>query len=489
MKSLGIRTRTVKGALASFAALAMFTSVAAADAVAGKEIAVPGGGKTVTQEVLEILKRSGTISAAKYKELSRRLKAEEASSKTTANPDGWSVRWKNGTRVESNDGRFKIKFGGRLMLDFAQIWKDRDLEAAVPGNTGSGVEVRRARLYFSGTLYERFIFKVNLGFANVVDGTVEMKDLYLGLTKLGPVGTVRIGHMKEDFSLEEMTSSKYIVFMERALPSVFNPARNTGISAYNSFLAGRIRYAVGGFHETNSSGFGFPSDDDDPNYTAPLTTYHITARLTGLPLWLNKGETYIHLGADYSHQFVGNRDHYLRYRERPEAHLANRYVNTKKISANNIDAIDLFTGEFAFGWKSLSAQAEYQGSLVSRSGAAEDLYFWGVYGQVSWFATGERRSYNRKYGNFGRIKLKQNFDPAQGQWGAWELAARVSFLDLNEISRGVQGGELLDITGGVNWYLWPNVRIMANYVHSIMTDGENGEGNGDLFEMRFQVDF
>ena len=67
MKSLENSMRTLRRILLSFSALAMFTSVAGADAVAGKESAVPGGGKTVTQEVLEILKRSGTISAAKYK--------------------------------------------------------------------------------------------------------------------------------------------------------------------------------------------------------------------------------------------------------------------------------------------------------------------------------------------------------------------------------------------------------------------------------------
>ena len=108
-------------------------------------------------------------------------------------------------------------------------------------------EMFLAPLFFAGTLYERFIFRVNFGFANTGDGSVEMKDLYLGLTKLGPAGTVRVGHMKEDFSLEEMTSSKYLVFMERALPSVFNPGRSTGLSAYNTFLEGRLRYALGGF--------------------------------------------------------------------------------------------------------------------------------------------------------------------------------------------------------------------------------------------------
>ena len=483
MESLGIRFLIRTGALTATLAFMLSHSVAMADAVGGTEINVPGSGATVTEEVLEILRQSGTISESKYEELSKRAKAEDAAdAKPKKDPDGWTVRWKNGTRIESNDGNFKIKFGGRLMLDFAQIWADNSLERAVNPRTGSGVEVRRARLFVSGTLYDRFIFRVNYGFANAGTGEVDMKDLYMGLTKLGPLGTVRIGHMKEDFSLEEMTSSKYIVFLERALPSVFNPVRNTGISAYNDFLDGRIRYAIGGFHETNKSGFGFEN-------TPGPTTYHLTGRLTGLPLWINDGKTFIHLGIDYSHQFTKKGGKNLRYEQRPESHLASHYVDTDSIGVNNIDAIDLFTAEAAFGWNSLSAQAEYQSSLVTRSNA-KDVYFWGAYGQVSWFATGERRRYDRKYANFSRPKVKKGFNPAKGKWGAWELAARVSYLDLNDGSGGVRGGELLDITGGVNWYLWSNVRVMANYVHSILMDAPgNGSGNGNLFEMRFQVDF
>ena len=462
-----------------------------------------GAEKTVTEEVLEILKASGTISEDKYEELLERAQSEQAEREAAAasklpdqtakekDPKGWTVKWSNGTKVERNDGAFKLKIGGRAMLDFAQIWGDQSLRTSVNDNGafGSGVECRRCRLFVQGTLNDRLLFNLQVDFAgNSSGGGTALKDAYMGLTGLGPVGTVRIGHMKEDFSLEEMTSSKYIVFMERALPSVFDPERNVGISAYNTFLDGRLRYALGGFHQTNDGAFG-QKDTPGP------TTYHITGRLTGLPYWEDKGKKFMHLGIDYSHQFTGSGGtNDLDYAQDPEAHLAADYVDTANIQ--NVEAIDLFTGEIAAGWNSLSAQAEWQGSLVSRRGNQEDLFFWGVYGQLSWFATGEHRNYSPKYGNFGRTKLKKNFDPTAGTWGAFELAARVSYLDLN--SHDVRGGELFDITAGVNWYLWPNVRIMTNYVHSILRQGlptpsggllAPGKGDGDLFEMRFQLDF
>jgi len=459
--------------------------------------------KPVTDEILEILMASGTTRDSKYEELLERVHAEEAERETppeevpataeknaaepiAKDPKAWTVHWRNGTRVERNDGEFKLKFGGRAMLDFAQIWGDGSLRSSIGNrNFGSGVEFRRARLFAQGTLYDRFFFKVQYEFANTGDGNVDFKDVYIGLNDVGPLGTIRIGQMKEDFSLEEMTSSKYIVFMERAVSAVFTPDRNVGISGYNTFLDGRLRYALGGFHSTNEQGFGFKDTDG--------TTYHITGRLTGLPYWEDGGKKVVHLGFDYSHQFTGSGGTGIRYRQRPEAHLASRYANTRVglTPAGDIDArgIDLFATEFAAVLNSVALQAEWQASLIDR-GNAKDAFLWGAYGQVAWFVTGEHRNYTPEYGNFGRTQLKSTFDPAGGAWGAFELAARVSYLDLND--RGVRGGRLFDVTGGVNWYLWSNVRVMANYIHSILRDrgtATPGTGDGDIFEMRFQFDF
>ena len=46
-------------------------------------------------------------------------------------------------------------------------------------------------------------------------------------------------------SLEELTSSKYITFMERSLPNVFAQGRNTGFQIANAFADRRATAAVG----------------------------------------------------------------------------------------------------------------------------------------------------------------------------------------------------------------------------------------------------
>jgi phosphate-selective porin OprO/OprP len=77
-----------------------------------------------------------------------------------------------------------------------------------------------------------------------------------------------------------------------------------------------------------------------------------------------------------------------------------------------------------------------------------------------------------------------------GGLGAWEIAARYSTMDLTD--SGVVGGEVENITLGVNWYLNPSVRIMANYVLANVEDAAGNteaDGRGHFFTMRFQIDF
>ncbi len=72
--------------------------------------------------------------------------------------------------------------------------------------------------------------------------------------------------------------------------------------------------------------------------------------------------------------------------------------------------------------------------------------------------------------------------------GAWELALRVSAIDLNSkdnVQNAIDGGEMLDITAGLNWYINPATRVMFNYVLAQLKD----VGNANIAQIRFQLDF
>jgi phosphate-selective porin OprO/OprP len=444
--------------------------------------------KPVVDEILDILRRNKQISDEEYGELQKRAQEE--------NPSTFRAYWKDGLRFETKDKKFVLKIGGRIQNDWA-LMEGSSLEddfglsptvSGVPTNRTSGLddietgtEFRRARLEMSGTIYQSVEFKSQFDFAGA---EVAFKDVYLGLLNLPVLQHVRVGHFKEPFSLEELTSSKYITFMERGLPNVFAPSRNTGLGVLQNYAEDRVWWGLGAFREADDSGDGFGGD----------SLYNVTTRLTGLPWYEADDGNLLHVGLSYSHQF--RNDDSLRYRQRPEAHLSPvRFNDTSltrlvfdadgnsmvQVSDIDTDGVDLLNPEVALVFGPFSIQAEYMHSFVNASsGSNPDFY--GVYAFASYFITGEHRSYKVQEAAFDRIKPKQNFFDGEGGAGAWEVALRYSRLDLEDA--GVRGGKSDDITLGVNWYLNPNVRVMFNYVWA---DLEN-HGDANIVQCRFQIE-
>jgi len=477
---------------------------ALADDVGG---AVVAADKPVIEKLLDIMLNSGQISHSQYDDLleqSREEQAaaaaaaaqaiEEAPPSVSAGTTDWTFQWSNAFKLQRNDGAFQLNFGGRIMADAAFVWLNDGLGAdlaalGIDPKDGSAVEFRRARIFFEGTVYERVIFKAQYEFANTGDGKTDFKDVWLGLKKLGFVRDLRVGHFKEPFLLEEWTSSKYITFMERGLNNVFFPGRNMGIMAQGNQLEKKLLWQAGFFYNTNDQGFAFEDWGD--------AGFDVAARLTGVPLYADDGAKVVHLGLGYIHQFRDGATDTLQFAQRPESHLAQDWADTESFAANDSDILNF---ELASVWGPFSAQAEFTGTWVQGTQGLRDSQLWGLYAFVSYFLTGEHRVYNLGNGRFGRVKPTANFNPTRGDWGAWEIAFRYSYLDLND--KDLTGGRLWDVTAGVNWYLYPNLRLMFNYIHGDVDDRVSTNpavppvpptlgvrGSGDIFQMRAQIDF
>ena len=149
--------------------------------------------------------------------------------------------------------------------------------------------------------------------------------------------------------------------------------------------------------------------------------------------------------------------------------------------------------ELAWVWKGLSVQGEFFYANVSRPGGAEDVDFNGWYVTVSYWLTGESRPYNHKLGAFGRVKPKKSFWGAgETGAGAWQIAYRFSFIDLE--SGDLTGGEQGTHTIGANWHWNPNTRVMFNFVFSQQDPNSAITLNGaktdiSAFVIRWQLDF
>ena len=157
------------------------------------------------------------------------------------------MKWDNGLRFENPEKEYKIKFGGRIMLDGISVWPEQNgvMDTLIPG--GSGVEFRRVRLYTAGQIYGNIKYKLQFDFAG---GQGVLKDAYITITKIPGVGNFQVGHFKEPIGMELLTSSKYITMMERGLTDPFTPERNTGAMLFNNHFNKRMVWALGYFLPT-----------------------------------------------------------------------------------------------------------------------------------------------------------------------------------------------------------------------------------------------
>ena len=405
--------------------------------------------------------------------------------------DGLRAHWKNGLRLDSADKAFKLKLGGRVMVDTAFYDDDDFLALGIPdSDMEDGFEFRRVRLYNSGLIYDNVEYKLQVDFAggtgeDAGDG-VDFKDVYVGLKDMDDClgclfPNIRVGHFKHPMGLEELTSSKYITHMERSAPTnAFAPSRKTGLMIHDSLLGGQLNWAASIFSPVSDSvGDG---DWDDG--------YAIAGRLAWTP-WLNCDCDcqLLHVGVSYMLQedLKGKR-----FRARPPTHMTDRFVNTGTIA--DVTSYSTIGFEAALVYGPLSLQGEYFIADVD-SPSAGDPSFSGWYAQASWWLTGECRTY--KKGTFSRVKPCCNFLSNDCCcMGGFELRARVSNLDL--IDAGIDGGEQFAITAGVNWHLNPNTRVMAEYFTAEVNGTPAGFNGGTTtfndtsisgFQMRFQVDF
>jgi phosphate-selective porin OprO/OprP len=376
----------------------------------------------------------------------------------------FKVYWKDGLRMDTCDEAFRLRLGGRVFWD-ATIWNaDDDIEAAVGDDLRNGTRFRAARLYFSGELYRHFVFKAEYDFAN--DTGTDFKDVYVGLQDILVDGSeILLGNAKVPFSLEEVTSSRFITFMERGLPNVFVAGREAGLHVSVPWLDKRLLTA-----------FSVTQTADDSQFTHSGNDFNVTTRVVGVPY--AAGDTRVlHLGLAYGYQLF--EDNEARYRQRPEVRQSPRFVDTGVFDA---DSAHTLGAEAAVVVGPFSAQAEYMRAFLDSS-AADDPEFSGFYVFASWFLTGESRCYKEGEGKFDRVKVRRNFLADGGGSGAWELAVRYSSLDIDD--EGAAGGELDDVTAGINWYLNPNMRLMLNYVFADL----DNVGESDAFMLRTQVDF
>ena len=399
-----------------------------------------------------------------------------------------------------------VAISGVFQADGVAFNQD-DASREAYGRVESGASFRRARLGAKGAVTDRMDYFMQMDFAAF--GRPTFTDLYVDFKDTGPLGTVRIGQWKQPFSLEVVSSFRYTTFMERAGTfQAFTPFRHLGVGFYDHSEDLDWTWAASYFR-TGQDQFAGSLSTDGGNGLA--------GRITHL-LWHNNaaGEDYLHLGSGYFLNAPPNER--ARFRSIPEIYVGEFVVPSGEPIGTSGQAVPdvangtpffvdtgVLTGTSlsqSFGTEALwvrgplSWQTEAIGTHVDTSTVGNG-FLWGGYSQVGIFLTGEHRPYDRKAGAIDRV-LPLNSLAKTGQgFGAWEVAARWSYLDLTD--NLIRGGEMQNITLGLNWYVNPYCKCVVNYIHSWSNSRpiRNGiiQGNQfiasetDAWCMRAQLDF
>jgi phosphate-selective porin OprO/OprP len=387
--------------------------------------------------------------------------------------------WQDGFYLQSQNGDFKFKLRGYTQAD-ARFFPDTD------GDTGNDTfYLRRVRPMFEGTLYKWFNFRIMPDFGG---GQTVLQDAYMDVTYL-PYASLRAGKFKEPYSLERLQSGTELLFVERSIAQNIAPNRDVGVQLFGDIGAGVFQYQLGIFDGVQDGG----SKDDEGNSDKDFAgrVFAQPAKGAGIAALENLG---FGLAGTYGNRTDDNGALNFRTAGRSSFYrYANNTVTGKGIQWRIAPQAYWFWGPFGFMGEYFKSEGGIKGTVGTGDkaqirSAKENTDGWFVQG--SWVITGEEASYKM-------VTPINNFDPFNGRWGAFEVAARVSGLNIDDdaLDAGLATGtkDALAYTGGLNWYFNRAFKIQFNYERTEF-DGKpafsgHNRSHEDVLLTRFQIAF
>src|SRR5918999_1363060 len=373
----------------------------------------------------------------------------------------------NGFTLKSTDGAFQLKLRGLLPAD--SFWF---FDGESPSNDHPFL-LRRVRPIIEGTVFNIFDFRFTPDFAG---GRTVIQDAYVDARFL-PWLQLKGGKFKTPFGIERLQSASNIRFVERALPNNLVPNRDIGAELHGDLGQGLLSYSFAWLNGVNdgrsSEDFGDVDNNVDKDVAARIFAHPF--QNTGLvPL---QG-----LGVGFAVSYVDARGNatstnlpeyrtpgqqrFFAYRGGSTATIANG--ERLRLSPQGY----YYYGPFGLLAEYVTVSQEVERTIAGLTREGElDHDAWQV--AVSYVLTGEDSTYKG-------VKLSIE----NGTWGALEIKARYSELDLDEDTFTGGANSFADLTTaaeeatawavGFNWYLNQNVKLVLDYEHTTFEGGGGG---------------
>ena len=434
----------------------------------------------------------------------------------------------DGFKIGSQDGKHQIRLRAALQAD-GRFWEDdHGGSHGAFGYTGSSgipdqFQLRQARFWIEGKLWDKVYFKVMPDFAPVLSVTTStgtqtsagqiLPDAYLDYAYYSPV-SLSAGKQKTPLSLERLQGDSDGMFLERAYPTYLANNRDVGVMLHGEFAKPGYKTEYGGpvdFKNFLSYQLGVFNGSGDSGNLAGSSAGTFDDKEFDGRIWAHPFQ---HAGINWLEGLgfgvAGSWSHpnQLALNNLVSALGQSTFLNYYTAKQSGVNAGTILAegthtrvypqmywysgpfglmGEYVISTQQINAiHSNNKLSSITQSNTA-----WQA--QVSYVLTGEDNT-------FQSVKPFKPFDPVSGNWGALQFAGRWSELNVDsstfaliDPSKGAHDAS--SWTLGFNWFLNRNALIRADFEQTNYLGGAGtihhikNRPSEDVFATRFQLAF
>ncbi len=333
---------------------------------------------------------------------------------------------------------------------------------------GGTINFDRAWTYLASGSVNSFAHDFN----STKDDRFTLFDFVLGIPVWGEYTRVQIGKMKEPISMERTMGMVFEQVMERPMHlDALLSSRNTGISISNLVADKRITWKAGFYSRYFERGTNSWSKSNR----------QAVVRVTTVAYEDKEAQRLLHLGTAYRYEDI--REKTVRYDVGPEQYFVDPWLDTGEFTADSSNTVNL---ELTYLDGPLWLASEYTATAVDAPQSRNPI-FKGFHVAANYFFTGEHREYNYRRAVVRRITPILDF--SKEGWGAVELSARYSYMDLSD--RAIKGGEM-DITSlGLIWHPRRDIQFHVQWSRANLDKASSQTGryplNGHADIMQFRL--
>jgi len=359
-----------------------------------------------------------------------------------------------GYTLSSGDGANSIRLRGLVQFDSRVFFGDTGL-------VNNSFLLRRARLITEGTFGKNYSFQLvpEFGGGNAAGATTpSILDANLGVA-VSPELQFKFGKFKSPVGLELLQSDSWTFFDERSLVTNLVPNRDVGAQASGDLFGGKVNYALGIFGGIADGATSTNADfDNDKDGVVRIFATPFKADPNSPLRGLSFG-----VSASYGHEKTAS-GHTAGYKMDGQQTFFTYAATTIADGDNQRLSPQL---DYRYGPFGLIGEYVISSSDVrpSATGTKTELKNKAWQLGAGYVITGEDSS-------FGGVVPRQNFDWANGTWGALEVVARYADLKIDDAafplyaSRATNADEAQSFGLGVNWYLSKTVALKLDYLET-----------------------